>query len=343
MSFSRTIAAGIAVAVAAVSGAALADPIEFRSGAALLPMSALVIDLPANPSLTYKVSGSWSLDDSFPSFDARDVIDEYDSTGAIVAGSWVLTGYFTAGGCTDVLSGENLDKAWTTDTTLWGQSWKVRGGVYTFTGDIGRRPAAMLCRTDGLGRSLVLYRFLVDKPETLPQADIMKGVVQSGVLQSASKSYDSGRTASVLPVRRPEVRNRGETLATRAVKLPKSGLTVTFPDDGYVWLVTAGDNSDMINLMAPSLPDVTLEFTAYAGMTCADFTGQIGDDRPDIKPVNTPQGWLTGPSLTGDGTVEMTLCKASGDGIRLVGLFLPSGQTDVAALNPVIDALGNAQ
>ncbi len=335
-----------ALAAIAVAGAApaVSEPVVVKSGAAQLPTSGLIIDLPANPALTYKVAGSWALADAPPNFDTRDIVDEYNvSTGALYAGNWVLVGYFTAGGCDGVLKGETLDKSWTTETTVWGETWLVRGGVYTFSSELGRKPAAVLCRSNAAGQSLVLYRFLVDQPETLGQADILRNVTQAGVLESASKSYNAGRTADILPLRRPETRNRGSTPANRTTTLGTTGLVVSFPDDGYVWLPEADQDVDFITRMAPSLPELSIEVVVVPGETCAGFLPKIEDQQPGLKPRNAPAGWMTGPTLIVEGETELTICQNSGGGAKLVGLFMPPGQTDLTVLHPIIIALGNAR
>ena len=53
-------------------------------------------------------------------------------------------------------------------------------------GLLGRKPAAVLCATNSLGRSLLLYRFILDRGETAPDADILTSVRQSAVLERSA-------------------------------------------------------------------------------------------------------------------------------------------------------------
>lgn len=337
------LAAGLISALALVAPA-MAEPVTARSGPAQLPTSGLLIDLPANPALSYKISGSWSLDDAAPSFDTRDVIDEFNATtGKLVAGNWVLVGYFTAGDCKAILGGEKLDRAWETTATYWGESWTVRGGVYTFDGELGRRPAAVLCRTNATGQSLLLYRYFVDQPETMTQADMLRGVTQAGVLESASKSYSAGRAVEILPLRRAETRNRGSTPANRTVTLKTTGLQVQMPDDGYVWLPEADEQVDWLTRMLPTIPEISIELMVAAGMTCQQLTAAVSDDKPSVKPRNVPAGWVTGPTILVEGETELTICRDSPEGARFVGVFLPAERTDLTPLHPLLIALGNAR
>jgi len=327
-----------------VAAPAGAEPVTAKPGPTHLPASGLVIDLPANPAVTYKVSGSWSVDDNAISFDSRDVIDEFDAaSGKIVAGNWVMVGYFTAGDCKAVLAAEPLDQSWTTEATLWGEVWSVRGGVYTLSADIGRRPAAMLCKTNELGRSLTLYRYFVDQPETMSRADILGALPGAAVLKSAWNAYSSNSASEIQPLRRPEMRQRGGTPADRLVTLQGSGLQVHMPDDGYVWLPEPNGPYDLVTRLAPAMPEISLEFMEASGASCTDILATVTDEKPGAKARNLPATWATGPTLVVDGETELTVCKDSADGARLVGLFLPDGRTDLTPFHPILIALGNAR
>src|SRR5262249_49322042 len=156
--------------------------------------------------IEYHVSSSWVLGDQ-GSFDARDIVDELDTAAnQLSAGNWIETGYFD-GDCDKTLDGEKLTSAWKTETDIWGQHWKVRGGIYNFEGStLGRRAAALLCTTTPeTGRSLLLYHFNLSKPETLTQAEVMASATSSSVLQQAWTAYRDGKVAAVAPLKRPEV------------------------------------------------------------------------------------------------------------------------------------------
>ena len=89
-----------ALALAAVSFMGVAtsgDPIAVRSGAMVLPVSGLALDLPVDPraDFAWSLSSSYALSDNGTSFDGRDVIDE-KVKDELVAGTWVQVGYFDA-------------------------------------------------------------------------------------------------------------------------------------------------------------------------------------------------------------------------------------------------------
>ena len=251
MSFSTRARFALAAACAAlVAPAAFAQaiPVRLAQGEAQLPTSGLVIDLPAKAGIRYDISGSWALSDGGASFDTRDIVDEIETaTGNVATGNWVLSGYFTAGGCSETLAAAKLDAAWTQDATLWGESWSARGGVFTFENALGRRPAVVLCRGTEGGPTLLLYHFLANQPETLPQAAVMESVGKSGPLAAASKSFTAVRAKPIFPTRRTEVRNRGSEPAARRVTLALSGLEVDLPPDGYLWLPDSSDTADFFD------------------------------------------------------------------------------------------------
>ncbi|HVY90728.1 MAG TPA: hypothetical protein VG942_17815 [Hyphomonadaceae bacterium] len=331
-----------------MAGAAHADPITVKSGKTLMPASGLSIDLPAQAGIEYHVSSSWSLFDN-GSFDSRDIIDELNtSSNELAAGNWIVTGYFDAGGCDETLNGEKLGSAWTTELDLWGQHWKVKGGIYTFEGStLGRKAAAVLCTTDAAsGRSLLLYRFVLTKPETLPQADVLADVKSSTVLRQAWASYRDGKIVPVTPLKRPEVRNRGKIAAARTVTLTKAKLQLDLPDDGYVWLANYDDQGDILDRMAPSLPDVSVEVLVVPGKSCDEaFKLVPPDGRIERKATGLPAGWFTANALAMDEADELLTCHALGDeDLVLAGVVQPKGASaDVSSLAPLLGALAKAR
>ncbi|MFN4225759.1 MAG: hypothetical protein ACK4HR_05530 [Hyphomonas sp.] len=321
---------------------ASAEAVKVTQGRVELPTSGLVVDLPAVAGRSYSVSSSWSLSAETGTFDTRDVIDEFDASGTLIIGTWVQSGFFNAGSCADVLAETNLDASWTTKTNLWGEGWYVKGGIYTFTGDLGRRPAAQLCRDGKDGTSLLLHHYLVDRPDTTGQAETMQAVAASGVMAAASRSYSDYRVADVKPTLRPEVRKRGGD-AARTVKLATNQMLADLPEDGYVWLTFEGDGVDFLERTMPSLPPVTVEVMALEGYSCAEVLGSFTENLlPDHKPANLPAGWSAGNGLNVDGDPEMIMCHGRADGAMMVGVF--QGQNrDVTYLHPLLGALLNAR
>lgn len=327
-------------ALLAHTPSALAEPLTVVRGVTQLPTSGLVLDLPAKAGVEYHVSGSWQLT-AEGVFDTRDVVDEFDvATNTLVAGNWILAGYFTAGGCEKTLATTALDAAWTQSATLWGQTWSVRGGIFKFDNSLGRRPAAMLCRETDTGHTLLLYRFLTTQPDTTGQAAIMEDVRGAKVLAAAAKAYSESRTADIFPTRRPEVTIRGQSKAARTVTLPISKMEIAIPDDGYVWLVREGDGIDNLDRLLPTLPELSMEIVYADDYFCDEMFETITlPTRDGHKPVNLPTGWQAGPAIDVDGEVELAMCYETEFGALMVGVFQGPDTTDVGSLNAILTAL----
>ena len=329
-------------ALLAQAPVAVAEPVTVLRGAAQLPTSGLIVELPAKAGAEYHVSGSWSSSVAGDTFDTRDIIDEIDTaSGKIVTGNWIMAGYFTAGDCAATIAEAKLDNAWTQDVALWGSSWKVRGGVFTFDGVLGRRPAAALCRSTSTGHTLMFYHFLTDQPETASQATVMASVSASAILAAADKSYTAGRTGDIQPTRRPDVTNRGTGAAVRTVELPVSGLSVDLPDDGYFWLVSEGDGVDIFDRLLPTLPEVSAELVFADGFSCKDVLASLTTDlAPDHRPTGLPSGWVSGPGMNlPGGVIEMTSCYELDDAAILFGIMPDPSVTDVSSLRPLMAAI----
>lgn len=334
------LAAACAV-VLAPAAMAQAIPVRLAQGEAQLPTSGLVIDLPAKAGIQYDVSGSWALSGNGATFDTRDVIDEIETaTGNVATGNWVLSGYFTAGGCAQTLTSAKLDAAWTQDVTLWGEAWSARGGVFTFDGALGRRPAVVLCRETENGPALLLYHFLANQSETAPRAAVMDSLSQSGPLAAASKSFTAVRTKPIFPTRRTDVRSRGNEPAARRVTLAVSGLEVDLPPDGYLWLPDSGDGTDFLDRLLPTFPELTLETVLAPGVGCADIFGSFTLElREAHRPLALPDGWLGGPAMVVNGETELTMCHALGASSLVVGVFQGPDNRDVSSLYQMLGAL----
>ncbi len=337
----RLVLAAACAALMVPAAFAQAIPVKLTQGEAQLPTSGLVIDLPAKAGIQYDVSGSWALSGGGASFDSRDIVDEIEiATGKVATGNWVLSGYFTAGGCSETLADAKLDGAWTQDATFWGESWSARGGVFTFENGLGRRPAVVLCRGTEEGPTLLLYHFLANQPETLPQAAVMDSVGKSGPLAAASKSFTAVRTKPVFPTRRTDVRNRGNEPAARRVTLSVSGLEVDLPPDGYLWLPDSSDDADFFDRLLPTLPEVTLETVFVPDISCASILSSLGPEaRDEHRPLALPDGWLGGPAVEVEGETELTMCRAVGASALVVGVFQGPDNRDVSPLYPMLGAL----
>lgn len=315
-----------------------ADPVKLYQGRAELPTSGLVIDLPAFEGRRYDISASWSLNHETQVFDTRDVVDEFDASGKLILGTWVQSGYFTAGGCAAVFAEDELGAPWTTKVTQWGESWDVQGGVYDFSGNLGRVPAVKFCREGKDGTALLMHHYLVDQPASTAQTAVMTAASASGVMAAVSRSYTDNRVADAKPALRPEVRRRGAE-AARTVSLKANQMTLTLPEDGYVWLVYEAEGVDQLDRTMPSLPPVTVELFVIDGFPCEDMLDSFTDNvLPDHRPTNLPAGWLAGKGLDVEGDPELIMCHDHKQGALLVGSF--QGQDrDVSYLHPLLAAL----
>lgn len=346
MTYFSTLGRGLLAACVGVLAAvpdAGADPVVVMRGVAQLPTSGLVIDLPSKAGVKYHVSGSWAASADGATFDTRDIIDEIDvGTGNVVVGTWVMSGYFDKGACASTTAEMPLTDAWTQSAKLWGESWTVRGGVYSFDNSLGKRPGVALCRDLASGHALLLYHFLTDKPTTTSQADVMAAVGASGVLAQASKSYTSERTSDILPLHRTEVKNRGEGQAVRNVKLPVTGLSLDLPDDGYYWMVREGEGVDLLDRLLPTLPEISAELAVVDDFNCVDVFSQLTTGLlPNFKPSGLPSGWVAGPGLNleDDGYKELTSCYETEDAAVMLGIMMRVTETDVSSLQPLMHAI----
>lgn len=315
-----------------------ADPVKLYQGRAELPTSGLVIDLPGVEGRRYDISASWSLNHDTQVFDTRDVVDEFDASGKLILGTWVQSGYFTAGGCAAVFAEAELDAPWTTKVTQWGESWDVQGGGYTLSGSIGRVPAVKFCRERQDGTALLLHHYLVDQPESTGQAAAMTAAAASGVMAAVSRSYTDNRFVDAKPVLRPEVRRRGAE-AARTVSLSVNQMTLDLPEDGYVWLVYEADGIDQLDRALPSLPPVTVELYVIDGFPCEFMLETLTDFQlPEHRPLNLPAGWVAGNGLDVESAPELIMCHEHTRGALLVGSFQGEDR-DVSYLHPLLAAL----
>lgn len=307
-----------------------ATPIVVRSGKVTLPLTGLAVDLPQDPrkGATWALSGSWSFTDGGASFDARDVIDQ-KIDGKIVAGAWVHIGYFNAGDCGAVVKELDVPDRWTAERKLWGLHWHVAGGTWDFGNDLGKAPTVALCTSRPNRSSLLLYYFFVGDTAPLDQEARLAAVARITLFARVSGAWVKDRTAPVLPMKRPEIRRRGDIAAARKVRLVRSAMDVTLPDDGFAWLARpdAPDMSaDFLDRMAPASPDISLEVIRVASATCEAILPTTGPDAPkrhtEPPPKGMPSGWRSLGTLALDAdTLERVICRESSGRALLVGLL----------------------
>jgi hypothetical protein len=331
-----------------------AEPLAFPGGKLILPLTGLELELPKpkGKGRTWQLSSSFALEDA--GFDARDVIDE-KSGDDLISGTWVSLGYFSAGECTAVLANLELEDAEVGSTKLAGRDWNVRVGRWDFEGDLGKVPMIALCAARPDQKAMLLQHFFLDKARPMPLAiePMTAATLKHPVIVATTKAWSTDRVAEVKPLTRPEVRNRGTLKAAREVRLEHSNLTVTLPDDGYLWLVRKPDPAtpdqvvDWIDRLAPAMPEITLEVVRIPEAQCEGFFGQLEAPRFAGKHASAvPEGWVTGPVLDIEGHPEYTICRDVGADALVVGLYaLPeTGPTagSFLPLHALLDAIYRA-
>lgn len=331
--------AAVALTIGSLVPVATATPLESSGGAIGLPVSGLHVDVPAAaPGCSYRLSGSWSLDE-FGAYDGRDVIDEACGD-SLTAGTWISVGYFTAGDDAAVVAAVDLTDDWAAEADLWGAHWNVRGGIFDL-GDLGPTPAVVLCTRLGEGKALLLHHFFLGAAQPMPQAAVLGDLERGVVPQAAWRAYAQGQTAPASPTHRDEIRNRGAIDPTRSVQLELMGIDVALPDDGCVWLLEHDDETttDFLIRMAPALPEVRLETTFVTGVDGPTVFAGIELEQRDVPPRNLPDGWQPGPQLVVGGEPELTASYEFLDGVLVVGVFQGPENTDVAHLAPMFEAI----
>jgi hypothetical protein len=130
------------------------------------------------------------------------------------------------------------------------------------------------------------------------------------------------------------------------VTLSVSKLKVELPDDGFVWLSRATDSSDSLDRMAPFFPEMTLEVARVEDATCQDVIDAVkasGSLKPGSEARNAPAGWITGPALDLDGTIESMVCHTFGGDALAAGLMSTQGGADMTDFAPLLAALLKAE
>lgn len=323
-----------------------ADPIVVQPGRVTLRLSGLDIVLPADARQghEWKLAASYSVDAG--SFDGRDVIDEFVGD-KIVAGNWILLGYFNAGDCAKVEESVEMEDAWQGETQYAGMTWAVRGGTYAFDSDLGKVPTLLLCGHRADHKDLLFHHFFVSDA-TLSREAMLASIPALGVFQAVADAWQTDRFGSVKPMRQGEVRSRGGS-PIQTLHLVRNNIDLTLPDDGYVWISrppAESDTTDWLSRMAPALPELEIELIKVAGV-CHEILDNIGTTRANEPgPINLPGGWQVGPSLLVDGHIERTTCYQTGDIATIVGVFRTPdqgpGANDFAGLEGILGAIAAA-
>ncbi len=342
----------LALATVVLTGVTMSgEPIAVKSGAVVLPISGLALDLPVDgrADFTWSLSSSYALSANGASFDGRDVIDE-KITDKLVAGCWVQVGYFDAGNCKATVGATSLTDDWNEERDLYGLHWCLRGGTFDLGAELGKVPAVAMCAHREGRKDLLIHRFFLDLPQGSARETIITALAKTTVIERVALAWQQDAWAAVKPRQRPEVRNRGDVEPVRTVKLAKSGLMLALPDDGCIWLVRApseDDAVDWLDIMAPGMNEVTIEVVRVPNATCQEvFDSITAEKRYDAPPANVPEGWTVGPTLVVNGQLERVVGRSIGGSAILVGLFnVPDqgrGAGDFAGLAPMLAAIAKA-
>lgn len=319
---------------------ATADPLETTGGQSVLPITGLVVSLPAlTDSLVYHLSGSWAIDED-GSYNGRDVLDEL-SGSTLTAGTWVSLGYFDAGEGTALVNSVTMTDDWSTEADLWGGHWSIHGGTYDL-GSLGPTPAVVMATTLGRGMSILMHHYFVGTPAPQAQADLLARLADRAVPAAVWSAASQRLWQPVLPTHRDDVTNRGDIEAARSVTLTRTGITVEIPDDGAVWIVRNAPEAeaDFLDRMAPSLPDVSLEIAYLTDMDAEAVFAALTMEKRDVPPRNLPDDWTAGPQLVlDDGLLELTAAYETLGGVVIVGIFQAEGDTDAAYLWPMLESI----
>jgi len=326
-------------------------PLTLREGAVVLPLSGLALSLPPAPGEagSWQISGSWALSDDGRGFDGRDVLDRREGE-RLVAGTWLMLGHFDAGDCKEVLKGSALADAWHASTSLHGAELAVAGGIFSFTGSLGDRPALALCAPRKGRKSLLMYHFFLDRGGPPVEAKALAELAHLAPVDAIVKAWIADATQAQLPLTLPYVRNRGKVEAARPWAMPKGGLEVAIPADGQLWLARSGDEGEVVDWferLVPALPEVEVEVAWLEDLACRDLDIVLPPDRARSgKLTALPEGWVTGPTLMVQGRPESTTCLEHPSGALLAGVFMtptpPGAEIDSAFARELLKALGQA-
>lgn len=334
----------VAAMLAAAVSASAAEPVKIpaEGGKFTLPLSGLAVVFPAESGTQRELKGSWSLRNGY---DARDVIDEFKD-GQLAAGTWVQTGYFNAGGPRATIETIKLTDSWPATTMeAWGLTWQVRGGQYTFMNSLGKQPVIVLAADRGESQPTLLIDHYFIGEENLPEDEMIRRVKESDLIAAVVKAYRQLRWSASRPMHHPAVTHRDDSAAARTVTLPKNGLTVQLPADGFFWKPEERpeDTTDLLYRLGPTFPELMLDILVVNAASVEAGWKSIGLAPPSgVTIANLPDGWVVGPEVTPSAGKESTIAKLVGGKVLIVGFIADTATTDTEAYGPVLEALADA-
>lgn len=335
----------LVAALWACGAANAAEPITIpkEGGRFTLPLTGLSVTFPARSEGRLELKGSWSLASGF---DSRDVLDEFTGD-KLSAGTWVQTGFFDAGGPRATVEATQLTDTWPTTTIeAWDLTWQVRGGKYKFTGELGVQPAIALAADRAKGEPTLLLEHYFINEASVSGDEMIRRVKESPLIAAVVKAYRQQRWGTSAPAHSPAVTNRDDSVAIRRVTLPKTGLSLDLPDDGFIWSPekTPKGITDMLYRLGPTFPEMTLDILIVDAGSIHAAWSSIGLAAPPAGTViaNLPDGWEVGPEVTPSNGKESTVAKQVGGKVLIVGFIASTITTDTGAYNLVLEALAQA-
>ena len=318
-------------------------PLEVAEGVVVLPVSGLEISLPAAPAgCRYLVTGAWALGEG-ESFNGHDEIATMCGD-SLVANDLVWMGFFGDDVGKALIGNLQIADAWEDHITLWDSSTRpVRGGMMELEGR-GTTPMAAIGIYYG-ERTIIVEHFWTNEAGRPPRAITIDEVRSLDVPSAVAANRETFELVPAQPTHLANVANTGALAATRTALLPNLGRKITFPDDGYVWLVLGGDPeapADVIERRAPFTPWLRLEINYFWGHTGKSLVASMNAKRIDERVWSLPDGWEAQPTLEIDGVRRLLVTRDDMNGVTAVSIHLGTYNRDMTGLHPILEAIFQA-
>lgn len=335
--------AAFAIFTPALAPAQVVTPFELTAGVVVLPVSGLEIELPAAPTgCRYLVTGSWELGEG-ERFSGHDEIATMCGD-SLIANDLVWMGFYGDDLGKSVLDGLPLASAWEDHITMWDASTRpVRGGLMEVDGR-GTTPMAAVGISYG-ERTIIVEHFWTNEAGKPPRTITVDEVDNLGVPRAVGYFRSTYELVPAQPTHLASVANTGALPATRTALLPNLGKRITFPDDGYVWLVLGGDPeapADVIERRAPFTPWLRLEINYFWGYTGKSLLASMNARQVDERVWNLPDGWVAQPTLEIEGVRRLLVTRDDMNGVTSVAIHLGTYNRDMTGLHPILEAIFQA-
>lgn len=338
------------IALGTTHGARAVERRALSSGSVTLPLSGLVIELPEEEDVSYRVRSFYSITDG-AKYGARDILEQYvyisygwDGDDEPTEAVWVQHGKILDGGCQGFIAKEPLDGATDLPLSAWGLSWQGRVGTLELDGVV--TPTAILCtQRDDKAESLVLHVYVRDLDATAHRDVIASRVKTSPLASRIAEAYRLERVAVDAPLGRPEVGMFQSAAAPpTSLAVPFHKVTLALPKDGFAWTLDgaateARTASDFITSMFPSATDLGIEFRQIGPGPCE---GALGRTTGTFVAAATVAGWSGERVKQGQNFHEVWLCKSLADRAVIARLTAKAELGELARFQPILEAIATA-